>query len=139
MPAKTGLTLPFQANGRRRLRVSGGNEQLRKIILLNLGDLESENPFQDDLGLGGDLIFAVNNEELRSDLKLRIDALFRRLLVEDRAKLRKEPTFEIFQEAQELVVNIEYINIEENRAEEIELNFSSVPDADASASLLSAL
>lgn len=137
--AKTGIAIPFQGNGTKRIRMIGGNSQLRKIILLNLGDLESKNPFQDGLGLGGDLIFSVSDEQLRAELRLRIEALFRRLQLQDRARLAKIPEFTIDSKNMELKVDISYINIEENREEDLEINFSTVPDADAEAALIGAL
>lgn len=121
---KTGLALPFAADGRGRLALVSGNDQLEKIIGLNLSDLDSSNPFQGDIGLGSDVVFAVASVKLRADLNRRINLLFRRLQLQDRARLSGRPEFTTDSATQELSVDIKYINLEENKAGQIGLKFS---------------
>lgn len=123
---KTGIAVPFSADGRGRLAFVSGDAQLRKIIFLNLSDLESLNPFQADIGLGSDMIFAIANEALRADLKRRIQALFRRLELADRARLARPPAFETNSSRQEMTVEIEYINLEEDKPGTLSLKFSFI-------------
>jgi hypothetical protein len=120
------LAVPFSADGRGRLAFVSGDAQLRKIIFLNLSDLESLNPFQADIGLGSDMIFAIANESLRADLKRRIQALFRRLELADRARLARPPLFTTDSARQEMTVDIEYINLEEDKPGTLSLKFSFV-------------
>lgn len=123
---KTGLAFPFQSNGRGRLKLVSSEEQLRKIIGLNLSDLSSGNPFQEaDLGLGSDAIFAIGDESLQAELRRRIQFLFRRLLLQNRAKLLGSPVFMMKSETQELEVVVKYLNLEENREDEVGITFSA--------------
>lgn len=123
---KTGIDVPVASDGRGRLALTSGNEQLSKLISLNLADLESANPFQQDLGLGPDVVFSVGDEKLRLEMRRRIRALFRRLQLADRARLAKEPTFSQDSEKQELTVDIDYINIEEDKPGTMALGFSAL-------------
>lgn len=121
---KTGLALPFSADGRGRLALVSGNNQLEKIIILNLSDLESENPFQSDLGLGADMVFAVASDKLRAEVNRRIKLLFRRLQLSDRARLEGPVIFTTDDNLQEMTVDIKYINLEEDKPGELGITFS---------------
>ena len=136
---KTGIALPFSTDGRGRLARTAGEGQLSKVILLNLMDLESANPFQDDLGLGAFMIFAVNNEDLHTELRRRINELFRRLQLQDRAKLARPPSFQTNIAEQELEMNISYVNLEENKPGDISETFSLARSSDVSSTLITAL
>jgi len=120
----TGIAIPFQANGRGRLLLVSGEDQLRKIILLNLMNLESDNPFQQDIGLGGEMIFAVQSNELKGELRRRVNAFFRRLQLQNRARLAKPPVFEERPESQELEMIISYINLEDNKPSDLAITFT---------------
>jgi hypothetical protein len=111
---KAGWAVPFSGDGRGRVAQTFGNDQLEKLIATNLQDLSSGNPFQ-ELGIGEDMVFAVAAEHLRIDLRRRIRALFKRLQLADRARLAKEPDFNVNATVGELTINIDYINIEEDK------------------------
>lgn len=121
---KTGIAIPFSADGRGRIALVSGDDQLQKIIAMNLSDCQSDNPFQDDLGIGADMVFAIASTKLRADLKRRITVLFRRLQLQDRARLAAAPTFEIDDKQQELNVDINYVNIEEDKPGNLGMKFS---------------
>lgn len=123
---KTGLALPFSANGRGGLALVDGDDQLAKIIGLGLNNLDSENPFneQENLGLGDQMIFAVNDNALQAALRRSVLLLFRRLQLENRAQLSKgSPTFTIDKDTQTLTMHIKYINLETNKPEEFNQRF----------------
>lgn len=121
---KTGLAIPFAADGRGRLALVSGNDQLEKIIILNLSDLDSANPFQGDIGIGAEMVFSIASTKLRAEVKRRISMLFRRLQLQDRARLDGAPAFSQDSKTQELTVEIKYINLEENKPGEVGLTFS---------------
>lgn len=123
---KTGIAIPFAADGRGRLALVSGNAQLEKIITLNLSDLESANPFHGDIGLGANMVFAIASTQLRADVRRRINVLFRRLQLQDRARLSGAPAFTVDSKLQEMTVDINYINLEENKPGEVGLKFSLV-------------
>lgn len=122
--AKTGISLPFAADKNGRLVLSSGEVQLSKVILLNLSDCDSRNPFQ-DLGLGNDFIFGMNDEAIQAELRRRINLLFRRLQLKERARLLQPPVFTVLSETQELDCTIVYLNMEENKEEDVTVRFST--------------
>lgn len=121
---KTGIAIPFSADGRGRLALVSGENQLRKLIILNLSDCDSANPYQDDLGIGADMVFAIASVKLRADVKRRATLLFRRLQLSDRARLAEPPSFETDQASQSITMNIDYINLEENRPGQVGIKFT---------------
>lgn len=121
---KIGIQLPVQGDGRGRLVRTSGNDQLQKVISLNLQPLDSANPYQADIGLGGQVIFAIADVNAQQDLRRRINALFRNLQLQDRARLAGPPTFEVDSEKQDMNCTIDYVNLEEQKAETMELGFS---------------
>jgi len=121
---KTGIAIPFSADGRGRLAMVSGNAQLEKIIILNLSDLASANPFQGDIGLGAEMVFAISSAKLRAEVQRRIKMLFRRLQLQDRARLETSPAFSSDSTKQELTVEIRYINLEEDKPGDVGLTFS---------------
>lgn len=121
---KTGIAIPFAADGRGRLALVSGNAQLEKIITLNLSDLESANPYQGDIGLGSEMVFAIASVKLRAEVQRRIKLLFRRLQLQDRARLDGIPVFSTDSNLQEMTVDIKYINLEEDKPGDIGLTFS---------------
>lgn len=115
--AKTGLAIPVRADGRGRWQRLSGSQQTRKIILLNLTDGQSRNPFQ-DIGLGRDMIFASMSRSLQADMRRRIKTMFDRFEAAKRARLIKQPVFTEFPETQELEVRIDYLDMENNKPQE---------------------
>ena len=61
---------------------------------------------------------------MRADIRRRINALFRRLQLQDRARLDGAPEFATNSELQEVTCDITYINLEENKPGQVGLKFS---------------
>ena len=123
--AHVGIAIPFQANGRGGLLLLTGGEQMRKIIFTRLSDCESSNPYQQDIGIGADMIFAINDESLQAELRRRIDLNFSELRAQGRARLLKPPLFKRKSETQELEVLVQYLDMETNKPEEVKMIFSA--------------
>lgn len=122
----SGIQFPFQADAYGRLAIVDGEENLRKIILLNLSACPSANPFQ-DLGIGLEAIFDLNDESVRARLANRVKQVFKRLAAQGRARLATGyPRFQInpFDTA-ELLIEVKYINLETRTEEEMLLDFES--------------
>jgi len=81
-----GLAIPVRAvHGRAVL--TDGADQMRKIVMLALGDGESDNPFNgSDVGLRGEL-FHLDGSAMRSLVRRSVEAHFRRFQADDRAQL----------------------------------------------------
>lgn len=118
----SGLSLPIRCvNGRAAIDV--GEDQLKKIIMLTIADCDSDNPYQ-ELGLEPNIVFAVNDTQVRSYARQRIIEAFKRLQSEGRAELLDEaPTFT--DADGELVCSIKYVNLETTLAEELILSGGS--------------
>lgn len=136
---KNGIAVPFSSDGRGRLALVSGDEQLRKIIICGLMDCENENPFNQDIGLGSQMIFAQNIDSLQADLRRRINALFRRLQLADRARLASPVKFTVNSAEQELECDVHYLNIEENKSSDLSIGFVRSAAGGASQALVNAL
>jgi hypothetical protein len=84
MPNK-GIALPIITT-RGRVRVSDGEEQMSKIVLLALADGDSQNPFASDYGIRAP-IFTLGTGSLRAVLDREIKQHFDRWEGGRRAKL----------------------------------------------------
>ncbi len=120
----TGIAWPFQAvNG--KVKTVTGEEQLKKLIMIRLMDCDSANPFV-DLGIGSDMVFAIDSEETRNILRLRIAEIFAHFERQGRAKLA--PGFPIFtsdRNQQELHADVRYINLETALPEELTIKYGN--------------
>lgn len=119
-----GLQVPFQAiNG--RLATSSGEDQLQKILALNLSDCSSANPFQ-DLGIDPSIVFRINDPDTRGLIRARIIQVFKRFETEGRAKLSDGyPLFLMDSQTQTLMADVKYINLETATDVELRLIFGS--------------
>jgi len=108
-----------------RLRLSEGSEQLSKIIIIGLMDGSNANPFN-VVGGAQDVIFNVNDQAVRSRITLKIRQLFRRLEMEERARLAPGwPIFHTEEGTGELVATIQYFDMESAMDEELSINFAA--------------
>jgi len=119
-----GLRIPIQASAG-RLETVRGEDQLRKVIVLNLSDCESSNPFQ-DIGIGSAMVFDVDDPTTRARISRNIATLFKRLEREGRARLSQGyPIFTADQVSQELHCEVRYVNLETTREEEISILYAT--------------
>jgi len=117
-----GLSVPVRADATGQLVFDDGEDQLKKIIMLNLADGTSDNPFQ-DLGVGTGSIFAVTDSRRVTYIRERINRLFARLKAEGRAQLASTPEFSVLAGSGELVVDVRYLNLETEMDGELKLAF----------------
>lgn len=118
-----GLAVPVRVNISGQLTMVDGEDQLKKIIMLNLADGTSENPFQ-ELGVATGVVFGVSDQRLLAVVRQRISRLFQRLRAEGRARLAPGyPKFSVNSAAQELIADIHYQNLETEMEEDLSLAF----------------
>lgn len=72
-----GLALPVGVNVAGGARLIERDEQADKIIYTALSDNDNRNAFQQDIGLGGGMIFDIESPALRAKLLRRIVNIFR--------------------------------------------------------------
>lgn len=89
------------------------DENDNKIISLALGDDDNENAFQQNIGLGVDMIFAINDPSIRGRIMGRLKRIFdqfeaqrRYRLISNSVKWFEEPS------SQELTLEFKYLNLE---------------------------
>ena len=108
-----GLALPVGVN------VAGGallidrDEQADKIIFTALSDNDNRNAFQQDIGLGADMVFDVESPALRAKVLRRVVNIFRSFEQLLLYKLVVESIkFESDSVAGDLSMEFKYINLE---------------------------
>jgi hypothetical protein len=108
----TGLSIPVGANKAGRAAMSTADENDSKIISTALSDCDSDNAFQQELGLGSGMIFDVNDPLVRAKIMRRLNLIFdefeklkRYRLQEDTVKWSKDDDGGLFLE-------FKYLNIE---------------------------
>ena len=88
-----------------------GEENDRKTIFTALGDCDSENAFQQGLGLGIGMIFDPSDETVRAKILRRLKSIFRVFEEADRYKLLTE-TISWSRKEGELTLEFRYLNLE---------------------------
>jgi len=127
-----GLKLPIQVTPQGRTALLEGDEQLRKIIALNLSWLENGNPFQqwrgvthNEPGIDPAIVFSVNSTFLSNKVARNIKSLFHRFQAAGRASLVEGyPKMTRDSANQELIADIKYINLETDKVDEFSHRFT---------------
>lgn len=113
-----GLKMPVGVSSTGGAALVSGDDNDRKIIWNALGDCSSEHAFQQDLGLGGDMVFDINDASLRARILRRLNNIFATFEVQKRYKLLRDTiTWSANSASQELVLTFSYFNIESDEAQ----------------------
>ncbi|KKM81515.1 hypothetical protein LCGC14_1329070 [marine sediment metagenome] len=88
-----------------------GEKNDRKTIFTALGDCDSENAFQQELGLGIGMIFDPSDETVRAKILRRLKSIFRVFEEADRYRLLTE-TISWTEGDGELTLEFKYRNLE---------------------------
>lgn len=116
-----GIELPIQiVNG--RIKLLSGDDYIEQLILVALGECDSDNPFQ-DLGLGEFMIFAINAEAIEGEIRQKVRAIFSSF---ERDRLAKLPSasarsIRFEQKGEEKVMYLDYVNLETGERRELEV------------------
>lgn len=107
-----GIRLPARAQAG-RLELLGGDEYIEQLIRVGLGEPDSENPWNVN-GLGQFMIFDINDAQLESEIRPRVEAIFRSLKRDQLAELGKGAgALKFTQDSEgERKLRIEYKNLE---------------------------
>jgi hypothetical protein len=122
----TGLAMPVGVNQGGGARLSSGDENDDKIIRLAMGDDGNENAFQQNVGVGADMIFGQGDQVLQASIMRRINDVFKRFEAAKRFVLRRN-TIKWSQNSatQEMSVEFKYLSIESDREQTFRDSFSA--------------
>lgn len=108
-----GLALPVGVTSAGGARLSERDEHADQIIFTALSDNDNRNAFQQDLGLGIDMIFGVESAALRAQILRRITNIFRTFEQLELFKLVSESIeFNSNPGTGDLDLTFKYINLE---------------------------
>lgn len=108
-----GLKMPVGVNPSGGAALMEGDINDAKIIKMALSSDDNENAFQQDIGLGVDMIFGISDTVLQSQITRRVIRLFQNFQTQKRFKLLRN-TLKWTEDAsqQELTLEFRYVNLE---------------------------
>lgn len=108
-----GLDIPVGVNPSGGARLVDGDVNDNKIISMALGDDDNENAFQQNIGLGIDMIFAIEDPAVRAKIMGRLRAIFRSFEAQKRYRLMPATVkWSQDSETQDLILEFKYLNLE---------------------------
>lgn len=109
----TGLGVPVGVDASGGARLVSGDENDNKIIQLALSSDSNENAFQQNIGLGQDMIFDLNDAGVRARILRRVILIFKAFQIQNRYKLLKN-TVKWTEDGQNqaLILEFKYVNLE---------------------------
>lgn len=122
----TGLAMPVGVGPDGGARLSEGDENDDKVIRLALGDDANENAFQQNIGVGADMVFGQSDELLQASIMRRIGEVFRRFEAAKRYTLKRETiVWSRDSNTQELILQFKYLSLESEREQTFREAFSA--------------
>lgn len=103
-----------------------GDDNDKKIIALALGSDDNENAFQQDIGLGIDMIFGISDPGIRGRIINRLKAIFRNFQAQQRFSLfTASIKFTEDSKTQELILEFKYLNLESDEIKDFRRQFTA--------------
>lgn len=109
-------------NAQGRTATVSGEDQDRKIIRAALGDNDNNNAFQQDPGLGADMVFDINDPVTRGIILRRLRLVFQDFERQKRYRLQ-EDTIKWAEDGGELILEFNYLNLESDKPESFTQRF----------------
>lgn len=121
-----GLSIPVGVNQKGGARLTSGDENDHKIIMASLGSDDNENAFQQNIGLGEDIVFDIADEAVQATITRRLIEMFRRFQSQQRYILRPETIrWEYDSSNQVMYLAFKYVQVESDREQDFRQQFSS--------------
>lgn len=121
---RAGLRIPLGVTKQGRGAVVTGDVQDQKIIDTSLGSNDNQNAFQQDQGLGDDMIFDVNDAAVRGVIAIRLRDVFVDFEVQNRYRLLSDTiVWTKDSEKQELNLEFKYHNMETDDVRDFQKGF----------------
>jgi len=122
----TGLAMPVGVDDSGGARLASGDANDDKIIRLALGDDGNENAFQQNIGVGADMVFGSADELLQAQIMRRLLEVFKRFEAQKRyTLLRNTIEWATDSNTQELTLRFRYIALESDREQGFSEIFSA--------------
>lgn len=122
----TGLAMPVGVDESGGARLSSGDANDDKIIRLALGDDSNENAFQQNIGVGADMVFGSADELLQAQIMRRVFEVFKRFEAQKRYTLRRNTiSWTVDSNTQELILQFKYVALESDREQLFREAFSA--------------
>jgi hypothetical protein len=123
----TGLKLPVGVDPTGRGAMVDGEDENRKIIKTALSDCDNDHAFQQEIGLGIDMVFDINDSRVRARIVARLTEIFRRFEDQHRFKLRRD-TIRWEKSGGELTLNFVYHDIESDEEKPFARTFTGAAE-----------
>lgn len=121
-----GLKLPLGVTSAGRAATVDSDENDQKIIRMALGSDENENAFQQDIGLGHNMVFDVSDATLRAKIVARLTRIFNLFETQKRYKLKRETLVWGENAAEgELTLSFMFINLESDEEKPFRHSFKA--------------
>jgi len=121
-----GLAIPVTVSSTGGMRLVESDENNSKIIALALGSDENENAFQQDIGLGDFMVFALEDANIQGKILGRLRDIFKRFEAQKRFRLMTN-TIEWTTDpaTQELTLQFRYLDLESDEVNTYNKTFDS--------------
>jgi hypothetical protein len=108
-----GLRIPVGVGSNGGASLIEGDENDYKIISIALGSNENENAFQQDVTLGENMIFDLNDYSIRANILKKLYKIFEDFRLKKRFELKKE-TIAWIEDSKNQTLSLEfrYVNLE---------------------------
>jgi len=107
-----------------------GEDNDRKIIFLALGSDDNENAFQQQIGLGNDMVFGISDPQIRGTILTKVRRIFQRFEAQKRYRLvNSSLRWAEDSETQEMILEFKYMNLETDEVYSFKRTFTqSAPE-----------
>jgi len=123
-----GLAIPVGVDQRGGAALVEGDDHSEAIMLLALNDDDNEHAWQQDIGIGVDMIFDNKSMGLRARIMARVNSIFRRFEALELYKLVQD-SVAWSEEEGELILDFKYVNLESDETKSFSRRFSSSTSA----------
>lgn len=116
----TGLQIPVGVNSRGGAMLTYGEDNDKKLIFTALADSDNQNAFQQDIGLGSEVVYAVNNQKTRTLVLRKLYTIFDDFEANHKYKLLRDTIrWEENSKEGELNLSFKYLNLETDETSEL--------------------
>lgn len=113
--------MPFAASGSGGLQMLSGDDLILQYIKTYAADCDSDNPFQSDLGIGSQPIFANSADSAwKGQVRRKIEQMFRLYLERTNLARLRSLTFSVGEDGED-ILDIKYLSIESDEDQSISL------------------